>query len=52
MHHQKLVVSISKVKVCAGIYTQPMKNLNNMNWLMLVDTAAAMVKIMNSKLQL
>jgi len=34
------------------MYTQPMKNLNTMNWLMLVDTAAAMVKMINSKLQL
>jgi hypothetical protein len=34
------------------MYLHPMKNRKTMNWLMFVATAAAMVRIMNKKLQL
>jgi hypothetical protein len=45
-----IVVSMFQI-FAEYVYAQPMKKRNTMNWLMLLETAAAMVKMMKKKLQ-
>jgi hypothetical protein len=50
VHHQRLK-KLAIVDVFQRIHIQPMKKRNIMNWLKLVETAAAIVKTMNKTLQ-